>query len=54
MNHFPQPSQRLVPLSVFIARARVIGLAATAVQMAVAGRPVTDALIVARIVTETA
>ncbi len=45
-----QPSQQAFPLYGYIARARVIGMAAVAHQMAQAGRPVHEALIVARYV----
>lgn len=48
MTRFPQPSERLFPLYAYIIRARVIGVAAVAHQMARAGRPLSDALIVAR------
>lgn len=47
-NRFPQPAQRLFPLYAFIARARVIGVRATAEQMALSGLPISDALLMAR------
>lgn len=47
-RRFPQPSQRLFPLYGFIARARVIGIRATAEQMHASGLPLRDALRMAR------
>lgn len=51
MAYFPQPQVRLQSLSVYLDRARVIGIKAVAAQMYRDGKPIDDVRAVLRAMT---